>query len=43
VASKYLDNAKVQPLGSDFSEQFPSNAQIIIMLGDDYVTAHGTG
>jgi len=42
VAQQYLDNAKVAQLGSSFTETFPANAQIVILLGDDYVQAHGT-
>jgi len=42
VAQHYLDNARVSQLGADFAETFPANAQVLILLGDDYVQAHGT-
>ena len=41
VAQHYLDNAKVAQLASSFTETFPANAQVVILLGDDYANAHG--
>jgi hypothetical protein len=43
IADTYFSGAKVDLLGAEFETLITKNAQVAILLGQDYATANGTG
>jgi len=41
IADTYFAGAKVQLLGTDYDSLVANNTQVVIVLGQDYATAHG--